>query len=288
MRDKTVASLVEATLSGDREAFTILVLRHQPRAYRSAIRLVTDRHLAEDVVQDAFLSAFRDLQSLREPERFGGWLLGIIRYTAHGIHRTQSRARLVAREFDEGFLSRRAASPAQNLEAAQRRKMIRSALQELDPKYGEAARLYYLEGMSYHTIAQALDVKVSTVKGRLQQARIRLRDDLSSLYDGAVSDAIRAVATTQPAGSTGRGTRGSRNADVRSGVRGISEADVTLDARGVSESDADSGDQQNVDDDSLRGAIADHISCRILNLRATDGGGGSRSWPRPMNSRLAA
>ena len=71
--------LVEEALAGDREAFCALVRAYQDYAYGVAMGILPDFDLARDVVQEAFLAAYRNLPKLRGASRFGGWLRGIVR-----------------------------------------------------------------------------------------------------------------------------------------------------------------------------------------------------------------
>ena len=83
----TDGALVGATLRGDRAAFDVLVQRHQRQATAVAFRLLSNVDDALEVVQESFLRAYRDLSKLRQPERFAGWLCGIVRHTAHRARR---------------------------------------------------------------------------------------------------------------------------------------------------------------------------------------------------------
>lgn len=76
------ADLVERTTSGDRDAFALLVDRYEQLARATAFRVVNDRHLAEDVVQEGFIAAYESLPKLRVASKFAPWLLGIIRRQA--------------------------------------------------------------------------------------------------------------------------------------------------------------------------------------------------------------
>ena len=65
-------------LSGDREAFAVLVDRHKGMAYTLALRIVRNREEAEEIAQDAFVKAFRSLKSFRRESRFSSWLYRIV------------------------------------------------------------------------------------------------------------------------------------------------------------------------------------------------------------------
>lgn len=79
---RTDAELVTDALSGDLEAFGILVGRYERLVRATALHVCKDKHAAEDVAQEAFLAAFESLDTLRRAEKFGGWLLSIAKYKA--------------------------------------------------------------------------------------------------------------------------------------------------------------------------------------------------------------
>src|ERR1022692_1950297 len=85
--DISDGDLVRLARDGDPAAFRLLVERHQPMARARASRLCSDPHDAEDIVQESFLQAFVALDRLRDPDRFAGWLGGIVL----NVHRTQRR-----------------------------------------------------------------------------------------------------------------------------------------------------------------------------------------------------
>jgi RNA polymerase sigma-70 factor, ECF subfamily len=71
------SKLVATIVNGNVDAFSILVERYRNLHFRFAVRMLGDHADAEDVLQSAFVRAFRGLQRCREPERFGGWLLNL-------------------------------------------------------------------------------------------------------------------------------------------------------------------------------------------------------------------
>ncbi len=167
-------------LAGHGEAFAWLVRRYQDRAYGVAIGMLADFELARDVVQEAFLCAFRDLGKLKEPARFPGWLHGIVRHTAHRALRELERVRSLA-----GELSRRADAacpappPDRSAEEAEQRQLVRHALGRLSEKSREAVSLFYVDGLSYADIAGFLGVTETAVRGRLHRGRAALRKELN-------------------------------------------------------------------------------------------------------------
>ena len=180
MEERTDAELVAEALAGHREAFACLVRRYQDYAYGTAIGMLPDFDLARDVVQEAFLAAYRNLRKLREPARFPGWLRGIVRHMAHRALREMERVRMLANELGrvaEPFAT--APWPDRSAEDREQREIVRGALARLSAKNREAVSLYYVDGLSYTDIASFLRVTETTVRGRLQRGRAELRKELT-------------------------------------------------------------------------------------------------------------
>jgi len=184
MHEKPEAELIRDVLAGELEAFSVLVKRYQDYAYGVAIGVLSDFDLARDVVQEAFLCAFRELRKLKDPARFSGWLRGIVRHTAFRALRELQRVRKMAEELGRTIEPvPTAPSPVQEAQEAERRKIVRCALERLNDKNREAVSLYYVDGLSYEDIAGFLGVTQATVQGRLQRGRAKLRKEMLTMVE---------------------------------------------------------------------------------------------------------
>lgn len=178
------ARLVGAALAGQREAFARLVGRYQKLAYASAIGLVADFDLAHDIVQEAFLCAFRDLQNLRQPERFGPWLCGIVRHLTRRALRDIRQVRQITQKLGITAGTPDAApGPAVLAEELEQRQQVHAALRQLRPVSREAISLFYLRGLSYADIAHYLGIGEAAVLGRLQRGRAELKQELLAMVE---------------------------------------------------------------------------------------------------------
>lgn len=178
------SALVGAVLAGEKDAFCALVRRYQDFAYGVAVGMLSDFDLAQDVVQEAFLSAYRGLPRLKDPGRFGGWLRGIVRHTAHRALRDREHFRqLTERLWLEAETGPGCQSADRLAEEAERREVVRRALEQLDDKNREAISLYYIDDLSYGEIAEFLSVTEAAVKGRLQRGRAQLKEGLKMVED---------------------------------------------------------------------------------------------------------
>jgi RNA polymerase sigma-70 factor (ECF subfamily) len=172
---KADAEIVRLVLQGDRESFAVLVGRHEKAAWATAWRVLRDEHAASDAAQEAFLQAFHRLHSLREPARFGVWLLRIARREAIKVTRVRSRnrARSIEEESDDPCDERRAGSSLSSDS-----EVILAALARLPEHERLVVSLRYLEGQSVAEIAEALGRPVGTVTKQLSRAISRLKGKL--------------------------------------------------------------------------------------------------------------
>jgi len=169
------SELVRRARKGEDVAFGLLVKRYQRPAYAVALS-VTGRHEdAEDAAQESFLVALDRLDECRSPERFGGWLMTIVRNRSKNLVRRES-----LRDMDElppGTRSR-IPTPDRTAEAAELRGMLRRALDELSEVQRQVVLLHDLEGWKHREIAQRLDLPCGTVRSHLHFARKALREAL--------------------------------------------------------------------------------------------------------------
>ena len=174
------AALVRRSRAGDTEAFTQLVGRYENAAYAIALNRVRNAEDAKDIVQDAFVAAYCKLVQLRAPERFGSWLRAIVQTRSLEWIRRQRTIPISAYTMGaiEGNVARMSAS---QYASDQRSADLWDTVDALPEKYREVVLMYYLNDFSYSEIAEFMGLPVSTVKGRLQQSRIKLREHLSSI-----------------------------------------------------------------------------------------------------------
>jgi RNA polymerase sigma-70 factor (ECF subfamily) len=176
------ATLVGRSTSGDEEAFAVLVRRYQAALYRHAWRLTQDRRSAEDVTQEAFVSAWRRLPSLARPESFRSWLYQIA--TRRSIDLVRSRRPEQPLEAVEDAppdaLTARQTEPVAVVERREQREALGAALQALPLGQRAAWTMREIDGLSYDEIASALVVPVSTVRGRIARARRELAERMGA------------------------------------------------------------------------------------------------------------
>ena len=181
----TLNVLVKRAQSGDLHAFEAIVQEHQGIAITYAFSLLSDYHAAEDAAQEAFLAAWRNLGSLREPAALKGWLRRLV-FTQ--CNRQQRRKTLKVVELEADGLQADSPTPAEDLETNQRQAIMRQAVAGLPQGMKEVVILYYFGGYSQKEPAAFLEVPVSTVNKRLHDARVRLKRRLERMKTDAPVD----------------------------------------------------------------------------------------------------
>jgi RNA polymerase sigma-70 factor (ECF subfamily) len=165
--------------------FETLVLPHLHAAYNLARWLVHDDHVAEDMVQDACLRAYRYFASLREGDA-RPWLLGIVRNNCYTWLEEQRLAPGQV-ELDDELIDTLPAppqgqgmDPGARLDREQTRGAVDAAIRGLAPPFREVVVLRELEEMSYAEIAQIASIPIGTVMSRLSRARAELKHALAT------------------------------------------------------------------------------------------------------------
>ncbi|MCC6154642.1 MAG: sigma-70 family RNA polymerase sigma factor [Candidatus Hydrogenedentes bacterium] len=165
--------LVRRTLSGQRDAFGLLVDRYLRFAYAIAYARAHSRNDADDVVQDSFLTAYQQLNTLREPARFSAWLATIIRRMSG---KSNQRARLAESANQHAVIENEEIHP--DYEREELRTLIRAEVQALNDSDREVILLCYFAGKSAGEIAAALETTPAAIRKRLQRAREKLGERL--------------------------------------------------------------------------------------------------------------
>lgn len=170
------ATLVGRSVSGDDQAFGVLVRRYQAPLYRHAWRLTQDRRTAEDVVQEAFVTAWRRLPTLQRAESFRSWLYQITTRRSIDVVRARRPEAPVDTLAPAVEPAATEAGPATRLEQRAQLADLAVALQELPVGQRAAWCLREIDELSYDEIAAVLDLPVSTVRGRIARARVELAE----------------------------------------------------------------------------------------------------------------
>lgn len=166
--------LIKQARIGSTEAFEVLVRRYRDRIFRVALRMVGDAHSAEDVAQDALVSAWRGLASFRGEAEFSTWLHRIVLNSALShINRSRLHGELTGDEAVEPEKQ-----PERIVEAGHQEEALRAAVGALPFDQRAPLVLYQFEGYSYEQTADILQVSEATVRGRIYRARRALVESM--------------------------------------------------------------------------------------------------------------
>jgi len=172
---------VVAAQQGDLGAFDTLVRQFGDMAVGYAFSVLGDFPSAEDAAQDAFVQAYLDLKTLREPQAFPAWLRRLIFKHCDRITR---RRRLPTVPLDAGLeLHDRQPGPEEAVQQRETQATVLGAVQALPEHERVATTLFYINGYSLADVGQFLGVPVSTVKNRLHTARMRLRERMMPMVE---------------------------------------------------------------------------------------------------------
>jgi RNA polymerase sigma-70 factor (ECF subfamily) len=169
----TSGDLLTRALAGEQAAFGALVRRHQRPVYSLALRMLADRHAAEDLAQEVFLQLYRNLSAVSSEAHLAFWLRRVT------LHRAIDRLRRTPR-YESAAPGEAAATASETAQAdplLERR--LRGLVRELPPAARAVVLLRYQEDLDPVDIARTLRMPVNTVKSHLKRSLAQLRERLS-------------------------------------------------------------------------------------------------------------
>src|ERR1043166_6738437 len=181
------AELLEASRRGERDAFGALIERYQGVVSAVSYSRTGARALSEDVAQDTFIAAWRQLGQLREPNRLRSWLCGIARNLARKARRRSAREGPLdpVLVFDGG-------NPVDHPAGAESERVVREALMRVPDTYRDVLVLYYRDQRSVRDVAVALGITEAVAQQRLTRGRQYLADGVTDLVERSLRSPRRA------------------------------------------------------------------------------------------------
>ena len=174
--------LIRRILSGDEEAFSLLVRKHQKSVHALVWRKIGDFHIAEEITQDTFLRAYKSLATLKDPKLFAGWLYVIANRLCINWHQKNEPA---LQSLEDTPMEEIEASSWTHYLSAQREveatdrhcEIVQKLLQKLPESERTVVTLHYLGEMTTQEIGKFLGVSVNTIKSRIRRAKKRLQNE---------------------------------------------------------------------------------------------------------------
>jgi RNA polymerase sigma-70 factor (ECF subfamily) len=181
------AQMIAAILHGDTELYHDLIRPYEHSVYSMALSFMKNESDAEDVAQETFLKAFRNLGQFRGQAKFSTWLISITLNEARGRLRRQSVVRMEildetleeAGRVQSALLREWREVPSEALERKEVREILQEAIRNLSPIYREVLLLRDVEELSIEETAAALTISTATVKVRLHRARMMMQKQLA-------------------------------------------------------------------------------------------------------------
>ena len=176
---RSVEETVRRAQNGDAAAFGELIVRFERTALAVAYGVLGDGDRAGETVQEAFVRAWQRLTDLRQPERFGPWLCGIVRNLARDAQRRAVREARARASVPVAIYASRDDDPAVRMEENESGRRLAAALDKLDEVSRTAVVLRYYDGMTSKQIGLLLDLPAAAIDTRLMRARQALRRELA-------------------------------------------------------------------------------------------------------------
>jgi RNA polymerase sigma factor (sigma-70 family) len=232
--DRNDADLVTESLDGSREAFRQIVERYQTLICSLAYSATGNVSQSEDVAQETFLSAWKDLRLLREPDKLRAWLCGIARNRIrNSLQRDRREPAHNAGPLDEAHDSPAGdALPSEQAVTREEEAILWRSLEKIPELYREPLILFYREHQSIESVATELELSEDAVKQRLSRGRKLLQEEVQAFVETtlrrtapgqAFSNAVLAVLplAAGPAAAAGVGAGAKGSAVAKSGFLAV-------------------------------------------------------------------
>lgn len=194
MNQEAIHAVIDAWLpkaqQGDHAAFGRIVAACQGGITAIALAMVRDVQASEDIAQDAFVSAWRNLDRLRKPSSFLPWLRQITRNLARDHLRKRKTERRSDAEFDDvlAYVADPSDTQADMLERQETNELLSELLDDLPEESRELLLIFYREGQSSKQVSELLGIRDATVRKRLQRARQALKANLLARMEKIAKD----------------------------------------------------------------------------------------------------
>jgi len=185
------STLISAARKGDLDSFNHLVITYQELIYNQAFRVMGEISAADDATQEAFITAFRKLNTYRGGS-FRAWLLRIVTNICYDELRRRKRNPTTQLEplDDSGeeietpmWIADPSESPEESAERAELGRAIQRCIDQLPYEFRVVVSLVDIQGLDYAEVAEIVDSPLGTVKSRLARARLRLRQCLQGFWE---------------------------------------------------------------------------------------------------------
>lgn len=180
------ADLVHRSLSGGTPAFSEIVARYQTLVCSLTYNATGSLSRSEDLAQEVFLTAWKELRQLREPEKLRAWLCGIARRLSANVRRREGREPVCGAGELEDEHHAAGPGPVEQAMSREEESILWRSLAEMPETYREPLILFYREGQSVERVAEALELSEDAAKQRLSRGRKLLQEQVALFVEGAL------------------------------------------------------------------------------------------------------
>ena len=189
MGDSSLSGLVKEFQAGSCEAFAELVGRYQNLATSIAFANSGDLQRSEDIAQQAFLVAWQKQSELVDPDRFAGWIRGIVTNVARNERRIkENRVQKAAVELTDNHAPSTNATPQNRASRKEQNELLWNSLNQIPLEYREPLVLFYREDLSVAAVAEQLELSQDAVKQRLSRGRKMLKQEIETMVEDFLVD----------------------------------------------------------------------------------------------------
>ena len=186
------AELIQRTLEGDQHAFAQLVEKYQEQVHTLAWQKIGDFHIAQEITQDVFITAYQKFHSFKHYRQFAGWLYVVTNRKCIAWHRKkkpqpQSLETTDPVELEEAYYTEYMSQQREEAQKEKHRVIVQKLLSKLQESERTVVNLYYIAEMTCEDIGKFLGVSPNTVRSRLHRARNRLKKDETVLKENIAS-----------------------------------------------------------------------------------------------------
>ncbi|MDD2732256.1 MAG: RNA polymerase sigma factor [Candidatus Pacebacteria bacterium] len=176
--DEEIVKLVQ---SGKIEFFSLLVDRYENKIKRYGKNFISNKEDINDIIQEVFIKAYKNIQSFDVNRKFSSWLYRIAHNEMVNALRKKKFLPLMFFDLDILFPHSCYNNIDNHIDQKDMKKMIDGCLDKLEPKYREPVALHYLEGLSYKEISDIMQIPISTVGVRIKRAKNTMKSILKKI-----------------------------------------------------------------------------------------------------------
>ncbi|WP_162463201.1 sigma-70 family RNA polymerase sigma factor [Paenibacillus psychroresistens] len=185
MEIQTEIEHIKKSIYGDQQSYSVLVRKYSNAIYSVAYSILNDFHAAQDIAQDAFVKAWFNIDQLKDPSKFGAWVISIARNLCNDRLR---KHKILEMPLNEAFDIPDEVTLEEIINRKSDSETIWRAVSVLDKKYRFITLMYFIGGFNAREISKLLEIPVPTVESRLRRSKALLKKELIELVENAANE----------------------------------------------------------------------------------------------------